>query len=155
MSLCKTSVRLFLLFVRLLSLLFFFVSLGFKVSVPTFPHRGWWGIKLEVFFFVLLSCNVTRLFYKNCTESINRILRTTGRKVDFGGENTTTTTFRAPQKGRRDGLAFFFDSKSKNKNTFCLLRSQSSLFSIIIIIIIIVRRRGRKEEQRCRLVGKN
>jgi len=92
------------------------------------------------------------LLQKLPTESINRIVRTTGRKkVDFGGENTTA-------KGKERRSRFFLRLLKVQKQKHIILSSSESkcLFSIIIIIIInIVRRRGRKEEQRCRLVGKN
>ena len=117
-ALSKTSGCLFLLFVRLLSFLFFFLF-HWGLGCSHFHTEDDEALNLRFFFFVLLF---PRLFCKNCPQ--NQSIALCGRR---DAKKSTLVVRIQPQKGRRDGLAFFFDSsKSKNKNTlFCLLRSQS------------------------------
>ena len=105
-------------FVRLLSFLFFFCFI-WGLGCSHFHTEDDEAVHLRFFFFVVLF---PRLFYKNCPQ--NQSIALCGRR---DAKKSTLVVRIQPQKGRRDGLAFFFDSsKSKNKNTlFCLLRSQS------------------------------
>ena len=113
-------------FVRLLSFLFFLFHWGLGCShFHTEDDEDDEVIHLRFFFSFSFLEKLKRVSFTKIAHRINQ-----SHCADDGTrENTTTfTTFHcAQQKGRRDGLAFFFDSsKSKNKNTlFCLLRSQS------------------------------
>lgn len=150
-SLSKTSVCLFLLLCVFCPSFFFFLF-HWGLGCSHFHTEDDEALNLRFFFFVLLF---TRLFYKNCPQ--NQSIALCGRR-DAKSTLVVRIHFPRAAKGKERRSRFFLRLLKVQKQKHIILSSSESkcLFSIIIIIIInIVRRRGRKEEQRCRLVGKN